>query len=164
MRLTQIHTLIHSHTHTHTHTYAYTCKYAVRMRNNLATLRHEVALKCRLVGSSRSAPAATHREKERETVRERWSKRERDSDRDRWEGNILLQLFICFGILPEMRSAAASAAAATSAMFAKWQPGQVFPRRQRWHPRRAPRAAVIWQIPTACYLLASACRLQLPSF
>lgn len=82
MRLTQIHTLIHSHTHTHTHThtYPYTCKYAVRMRNNLATLRHEAALKCRLVGSSRSAPAATHRQKERETQRERGSETATETD------------------------------------------------------------------------------------
>lgn len=79
MRLTQIHTHSFTPTHTHTHSNAYTCKYAVRKRNNLATLRHEVALKCRLVGNSRAAPAATHREKERDCERER----ERDSDRDR---------------------------------------------------------------------------------
>lgn len=80
MRLTQIHTHSFTPTHTHTHSYAYTCKYAVRKRNNLATLRHEVALKCRLVGNSRAAPAATHREKERETVRERGSETATETD------------------------------------------------------------------------------------
>lgn len=78
----EIDTNTHTHSlpHTHTHTYAYTCKYAVRMRNNLATLRHEVALKCRLVGSSRSAPAATKIEEERETVRERGSETATETD------------------------------------------------------------------------------------